>query len=325
MSTQAPTYRLSTRELAALMGGAAKLAKLLAAVGLETNLAALAPAQARLLLERLGHPYAPRVLALVNLKGGVGKTTTAIHLATRAAQYGYRTCLLDLDSQASASIAFDQAPGDDQPIFYDLWQKPQKMLASALVPLAEDLSLLPSALENALLESALASPAAQKSAVAGVAQALLGLGYQLIICDCPPSLGTAVVSAICAADTVVVPMADDAFSFRGLELTLGEVEGICQTFGLPQPQVKVLLTRQDARLKLSGEAWQRLGQRHGDLLLPMPIRTSSEVAKALEQRRTLFASAKNSPARQDYDAFTRSLLGLDKILAPATPRPGGKA
>lgn len=308
---------LSARELLAWLGPAGKTA--LARAGLEPLPARLAPEQVRQALSALGYAYAPRVVIFSNLKGGVGKTTSALHLAARAAQLGHRVCLLDLDSQASASVACDALPGEDEPIFYDLWQKPKDYLPGALRPVAPNLDLLPSALENGLLETALAHPSAQKKAVAGVAAALIKQGHDLIVCDCPPSLGTAVISAVCAADLVVIPLSADAFSFKGLELTLGEITGIRETFGLPAPTVRVVLTRLDARLKLSAEATRRLQTEHGDLLCPVAVRTSSQFAQVLEERRTVFAADRQTPARADYAALTTFLLGLDGLAGRVRP------
>ncbi len=302
---------LSARELLAWLGPPAQA--VLARAGLDPLPARLTPELARQALTALGHVYAPRVVIFSNLKGGVGKTTSALHLAARAAQLGHRVCLLDLDSQASASVACDALPGEDEPIFYDLWQKPRDYLPGALRQVAPHLSLLPSALENGLLETALAHPSAQKKAVAGVAAALFKLGFDLVVCDCPPSLGTAVISAVCAADLVVIPLSADAFSFKGLELTLGEITGIRETFGLPAPRVRVVLTRLDARLKLSAEAVRRLRAEHRDLLCPVAVRTSSQFAQVLEERRTVFSSDRRTPARADYAALTTFLLGLDGL------------
>ena len=81
----------------------------------------------RLVRERLqenGSDYAFRVLAHVNLRGGVGKTVSTISLAVRAAQYGFLTCVLDLDPQGSSSLAFDRIPEEEDPIFYDVWKNP---------------------------------------------------------------------------------------------------------------------------------------------------------------------------------------------------------
>ncbi|MFH1058088.1 MAG: ParA family protein [Pseudomonadota bacterium] len=308
---------LSLRELDALLGASAGPA--LAKAGLDRPPAGLMPDQARAVLAAAGHSYAPRVVAFSNLKGGVGKTTSAVHVAARAAQYGHRVCLLDLDSQASASLAFDALAGDDDPIFYDVWQKPAEQLPGALRELAPNLNLLPSALENGLLETALANPTAQKRAVAGVAKALQTLGFDLIVCDCPPSLGTAVISAVCAADLIVIPLGDDAFSFKGLELTLAEIKEIRATFGLAEPAIRLVLTRVDARLKLSGQAWRRLSAEHPGRLAPSPIRTSSQFAQALERRATVFAWGRQTPARRDYDALTQYLLGLDRLKRRSRP------
>ncbi|RLC13473.1 MAG: hypothetical protein DRI57_16125, partial [Deltaproteobacteria bacterium] len=93
-----------------------------------------------------GVDYSFRVLAHINLKGGVGKTTSTISFATRAVQYGFKTCILDMDSQGSASLAFDMVPEDDDPIFCDVWQNPGEMLMGSLKMIQKNLYILPSSL-----------------------------------------------------------------------------------------------------------------------------------------------------------------------------------
>jgi len=277
---------------------------------LPRNRNAVPPAVVRETLEPLGVDYSFRVVCHINLRGGIGKTTASISLATRAAQYGFRTCVLDLDPQGSASLAFDRMAEEDDPIFYDVWQKPEESLMGALSEIQENLFILPSSLENGLLDASLVNPVSQKNAVRGVCEQLRREGFDLVVVDCPPTLGTAVISTICAADTIVVPVGSDAFSLKGIELTLRECEAICQAFGLELPKLHVLYSRLDLREKISTDSLNALRERYPAYLLSTLIRTSSEFAKALRRSVTVFAGQRASKARHDYDAYTREVLGL---------------
>lgn len=250
------------------------------------------------------------VITHINLRGGIGKTTASVSLARRASELGLRTCLLDLDSQASASLAFGIRAEADEPVFYDLWQTPAESVAGAIRKIDKKLSVLPSSLQNSLLDSSLASPVSQKNAVRGVVSALEVLGHDLVVIDCPPSLGAGVISAICASDEIVIPTGFDSFSFRGIEITLNEIHSILSAFGLPTPSIRILYSRYDRREKASIDALVRLEKEYGAMLLPTFIRTSVDFNKALAAGQTVFDMTAESKAWQDYDAYARAILGL---------------
>ncbi len=269
------------------------------------------PESVRRLVSAAGFSYPRRRVAHVNLKGGTGKTTTTISSAVRAAQLGYRTCVIDLDSQASTSLAFGLDVEEERPIFSDVWGDPERQLAEALVGLAPGLSLLPSSLDNSLLDVQLVNPAHQKRAVARVCDALVRLGFELILIDCPPSLGAAVISTICATDTVVIPASGDAFSAKGVALTLSEVEAMCETFGVDPPRLRILFTRFDRRLGVDRELFDCYRERYGERLFNAPIRTSSDFSRALQAGETIYSSNRRSVGRDDYDRYLFELLGID--------------
>ncbi|QEP42242.1 ParA family protein [Ectothiorhodospiraceae bacterium BW-2] len=312
-SNQLGRYLLTLQELARLQGcEVAQLAERFTAeelVSLPGNRRALSFEAVRRYLQQQGHTYRSLVVAHVNLRGGVGKTTSSISLATRAVEYGYRTCLLDLDPQASASLAFNAEAGEGQPIFYDIWPQPAQIEA-ALVQIDPQLWLLPSSLDNTLLDSALQRPADQKQAVGALCRQLQQLGFDLIVIDAPPALNTAVISTICAVDLLVIPLAADSFSFRGVELTLQEVRSICDAFGVTLPKIQTLLVRYDGREVLNRQALERLQRDYRDYQLPVHIRTSTRLGRVLERRETIFAESRKDPARDDYDAYTRELLSI---------------
>jgi chromosome partitioning protein len=255
--------------------------------------------------------YSYKTVAFINLKGGVGKTISAANTATRAVQYGYRTCMIDLDMQASLTLLFDRAPGDEDPIFFDIWQEPGKLSMKAIRCIEDFLFILPSSLENGLLDSSLTKPAAQKNAVRGVCSELKDNQFDLVVIDCPPSLGTAVISSICAADIVVIPMTNDSFSLKGLKLTLEEIQSICGTFGIEEPQIKVLFTMYDKRQTMTRDIYQQVEKNFHQYLTPGIIRTSSEYSKAIARGETVFASSRKSQAKEDYDQFVKYILELD--------------
>jgi chromosome partitioning protein len=269
---------------------------------------AVLPAGARAALAAAGRRFPFRVVAHANLKGGIGKTTSALARATRAAQLGYRVALVDLDPQASATLALGVEVPDGAPIFYDLWSRPAAYLPAALAPAPGPLALLPSALENSLLDTSLQNPKAQKNAVRDTAAALREAGHDLVVLDCPPSLGAATISALCAAHHLVIPVGTDAFSFKGLELTLQESAAIAETFALPAPAVHVLLARYDARETVAREAWERLRREHGRAVSPEPVRATSLFGKLLDRGEGLFASRRTHPARDAYKALARRIL-----------------
>jgi chromosome partitioning protein len=304
-------YMLSLHELGQLFDiDESQLRVRLKTIRLPGNQWGVPPAEVRQWLQQNKVAYPAQILALINLKGGVGKTTSAVSLATRAAQYGFKTCVLDLDSQASATLAFGIEPQDDEPIFIDLWQNPEAMLPEALWQLQDGLYLLPSSLENGLLDVSLANPSQQKNAVRGVCRVLHEHGFELIVLDCPPSLGAAVISAACAASTLLIPVGFDAFSQKGLHLTVQEVRAICDTFGLDEPLFRVLFTQYDRRVKQAETVLARLREDYGAQLIPTPIHTTTQFAKASASGKTIFAAGGRSSAKADYDACWRYLWPL---------------
>ena len=323
MSTTEPTtdpsrstYTLTVRELQALLGVPIKnLRKELADLGQESSAlrSAVPASRVRGVLAARGFEFPFRVVGVGNLRGGIGKTTCTITVGSRAAQYGFKTCILDMDAQGSASLAFGKAPEEDDLIFYDVWQKPGETVMSAVQRIDEGLYLLPSELENGLLDVSLLNPATQKKAVKGVCEVLRQEGFDLVIIDCPPSLGAAVISTVCAADTLVVPLWSDSFSFKGINLTLQEVDAICDAFGLEPPQIKLFYSRHDKREKLAARALERLRGEYAEYFVPAVVGTSTEFSRALARRETIFAHHRSTPAKAAYDAFTRSLLGLEGL------------
>lgn len=273
----------------------------------------VSPEQSDLYLKSRGFKSTFKSIAFISLKGGVGKTISSISLATRAQQLGFRTALLDLDSQASSTLALDCKVSDDDLLFIDTWEDSGR-LPDALFQMRERLFLLPSTLYNGMLDTVLNTPEKQKKAVSGSLKSLKQNNFNLVVIDCPPSLGTAVISTIAAVDTVVIPVTSDAFAIHGLELTLDEIDAICSSFGVRKPEIKILFTKFDRREKLSGKTYAILKKKYGKMLVPDPIPISTQFSKALDQKSSIFENPGQYPAKKAFDIFIRDLLDLKGIV-----------
>jgi chromosome partitioning protein len=315
-STPAP---LGLKEFADLMGLAPDAllahlapAELLRLPGGRRGVARVAAARlVRAALATGGSEAHPDVIAFCNLKGGVGKTTLVIQLAARAAQCGLRVCVLDMDPQASSTLALVGEPADGQPLFIDVWQQPERLLQGALLPVVEGLDMLPSALDNTLLDSQLAHPAQQKRAVRGVCEQLASLGYDLVLIDCPPTLGTAVISTLCAVRQLVIPLCADAFSLKGLRLTLEELGAICDAFALPEPPVRLVFNRHDGRERLHAQTLEALRVSQGTRVMQAVLRVSSQYARALAAGLSVYGPPRQPVAAADMDHCLRELLRIN--------------
>ena len=257
-----------------------------------------------------GFSYNFKVVSVLNMRGGIGKTTTVISAAARAYQYGLKTVILDMDPQGSASLAFNKEPVNDDLIFTDIWDKSRKEVGMALKKIEEYLYILPSSLDNGILDSQLDHPEKQKTAVKNVCSILREIGFDLVFIDCPPSLSTAVVSSICASDVVVIPVCGDKFSIHGLDLALEEINAITKSLHIAKPEIRILFTKFDKRIKSSFQSYKELQKMHKKELLPFVIQTSTDFINALNEGKTVFSSSSRTTAKTDYDKFLRSIIDL---------------
>jgi chromosome partitioning protein len=224
----------------------------------------------------LGSPVLP-TLAIVNQKGGVGKTTTAINLGAALAELGHPVLLIDLDPQANSTSGLGLNPTRARLTIYHALTE-QCTIEQATVPTGvPGLRIVPSNIDLAGAEIELATMSERETrlrkALAGVPE-----GIELVIIDCPPSLGLLTLNALAAATRMLIPTQSEYFALEGLR-HLYYTHQLVRSGLNPQLEiVGILMTQFDARTTLAWDVLNEVRRSHpGDLLktlIPRNIRLS---------------------------------------------------
>jgi chromosome partitioning protein len=266
----------------------------------------LSPENARSAMLSRGIVFPQKTVCLQMLKGGVGKTTTALNLGIRASMYGARVLIIDLDQQANLSFSFG-IENENEHVWADVLEG--KCSAKSIVQkITPNLHIIPSNLNNSILDKILLS--GKKNITLGIKQHLKSIRseYDLVVIDTAPNLSAINVAASCASDVVVLPVNPDKFSFDGLQKTLSDLEDVKSEFSV-EFDVKILFTKFDGRETSSRSLLQSCFNKYGDIMLKSFVRTSSDFKNVIRTGHSIFSH--KSTAKEDYDVVTREILELD--------------
>lgn len=218
-----------------------------------------------------------KVIAVVNQKGGVAKTTTAVNLSAMLAHLGQKILLVDMDSQGNATSGLGQERRQIQHCVYDVLINDVPIPAVTINTPYDGLKLLPSTMQLAGAEVELVSLISRESRLR---RALLEVRqlYDFIFIDCPPSLGLLTVNALTAADSVLIPLQCEYYALEGVSQLLSTFELVRNNLN-PELMIEgVLLTMYDPRTNLSSQVAAEMRQffRHRvyDVVVHRSIRLS---------------------------------------------------
>ena len=259
---------------------------------------------------------AAMILALVNNKGGVAKTTTAVNLAAGLARAGNRTLLVDLDSQASASLSLAVPRAELSPSSADVVLDGMPIARAARATWTAGLDLVTGAAALANADLALANVRGRERRLA-TALGPVRDDYGFIVLDCPPSLGLVSVNALVAADAFIVPIVPQYLALEGLVNLLEAVERVRTGIGASAELMGILLTLVDYRTRSAVEIVDMIRRHYGSQVFKTEIRVNVKLAEAPSFGRSIFDYDRTSSGALAYERLTREVLRRSRRTASA--------
>lgn len=244
------------------------------------------------------------VIAVINQKGGVGKTTTAINLAAQLATANEPVLLVDLDPQGNATSGLGLEKDKLAATTYDvlLGEVP---LDQAVQPTGrEGLYILPA---NADLVAAEVDLVQRQNRESGLKQALLRGTYKYVLIDCPPALGLLTVNALTAADDVLIPVQAEYYALEGLGQLLATIQRVRQRLNTTLELLGVVLTMYDRRTSLSDQVRDELAHHFGDKLYKTVIPRNIRLAEAPSFGKTIFEHDHWSKGARAYKQLAKEV------------------
>ena len=245
-----------------------------------------------------------RVYAIANQKGGVAKTTTTQTLGLALADLGERVLLVDLDPQACLTFALGLEPEQCTPTLHDVLL--QRVKAEDAIIDAGRVRLLPANIELAGSEVHLLTRTGREQALGRAIDSVRD-AFDIVLIDCPPSLGVLTVNGLTAADFVLVPLQCEALSHRGLAQLLDTIADV-REFTNKKLEVRgVIATMFDPRGRHAREVLEDVQTRFGLAVLDPPIPKTVRFAEAPGRGISILEHAPNSAGAQAYRAIAESL------------------
>ena len=218
-----------------------------------------------------------KIFSIVNQKGGVGKTTTAINIATAMAAIGKKILLIDLDPQGNASTGLGIDANDRNNTIYEViigQVKAQEAIMKTKIP---NLKIITSTVDLSASEVELVNIENREFLLKNALEEIIA-EYEVIIIDCPPSLGLLTVNALCASDSILIPMQCEFFSLEGLSHLLNTVGLIKDNLNQNLAISGIILTMHDKRNKLTEQVEEDVRNFLGDKVyenhIPRNVRLS---------------------------------------------------
>jgi chromosome partitioning protein len=243
-------------------------------------------------------------------KGGSGKTTTAVNLAAAFKRAGKRVLVIDADPQSNLTNALGIVD-EPEPNIYHLLRGvgngTEVDVGAAIVTTASGLDVLPASLELAAAEMELVSVYGREHLLAHIVGLLRG-SYDLVLIDCPPSIGILTVNALVASDWVLMPLQAEFLPMKGLRSFLRSMNVIKQRLNRRLDLLGIVLSRYDDRRLMNRDIRQQLESEFEGKLFETKIRSNIAVAKAQENGLDIFSFDDKTNGAKDYAALAAEVL-----------------
>ncbi len=260
------------------------------------------------------------MVAIINQKGGVGKTTTTANLGAALARSGLRVCLVDLDPQAHLSLHFGIRPAEDDATIYDLLLDEHTVVDDIAIKVDEGLDLIPAETDLAAAETDLGNLPDKQNRLRR-ALAASGNRWDVVLIDCPPSLGILTINALSAATEVFVPMQAHFLALQGVGKLLETVGLVCGSVNPSLRVTGIVLCMHESQTTLAREVVEDLeafleGCREQPVpwnrcqVLRPPVRRNIKLAEAPSFGQSILTYDAGSHGAADYLALAESVTQL---------------
>lgn len=246
-----------------------------------------------------------QVIAVLNQKGGVGKTTSAINLGAYLAKAGKKVLLVDFDPQGNATSGLGLSKDTAETTSYDILFRPGDIATAIVETTTPGLNLIPT---NAGLASAEVELVGESNRELLLKKAIAGLDYDYVLIDCPPALGLLTVNALAAADSIIIPVQAEYYALEGLSQLLNVMQRVRQGLNPGLEILGVAVTMHDGRTSLSGQVYDELKKHFGDKVFKTVIPRNVRLAEAPSHGKSIAEYDKWSKGARAYKQLTKEVL-----------------
>jgi chromosome partitioning protein len=280
------------------------------------------------LTTRIPNPAPPRVIAIANQKGGVGKTTTAINLGTALAAIGEHVLIIDLDPQGNASTGLGIDRRSRRYSTYDVLMGEAMLRDAVLATAVPRLSIAPSTQDLAGLELEVSQERDRafrlRNALSPLRSGAARLSdFSYVLIDCPPSLNLLTVNAMAAADAILVPLQCEFFALEGLSQLLQTVAQVKSTLNAELMIHGIVLTMHDARNNLSNQVVADVRANSKDKVYDTIIPRNVRVSEAPSYGKPVLVYDLKCVGSEAYLRLATEIIAREKELIASAPRPNG--
>ncbi len=254
----------------------------------------------------------PRILSVANQKGGVGKTTTSVNLATALSAIGQKVLLVDLDPQGNASTGLGIRRAGLRSSTYDVVFDDADVIETAQTTRVPNLDVLPSSIHLSGAEVELVNLERREFRL--IEALRVPMPYDYIIIDCPPSLSLLTLNALIASDAVIVPLQCEFYALEGLSHLVKTIERVQKNFNDGLEIHGVVLTMFDRRNRLSSQVEDDVRAHFGERVYQSVIPRNVRLSEAPSHGLPAIIYDMQCPGARAYIALAREVLKREKEL-----------